>query len=290
VKVIRDPVRLNKNLKAQSRKGKSIGFVPTMGALHLGHLSLIKQAVKDNDLAVVSIFVNPAQFGPQEDLNKYPRPLKNDLALCRKAGVDFVFLPDQKIMYPEGFSTFVNVGEMGQVLCGLTRPGHFRGVATVVAKLLNIIAPAVLYLGQKDAQQAAVIKRMVEDLNFPVAVKVMPTVRLDSGLAISSRNLYLNANQIKLAGVLWEALSYGRELIQSGLRNYPQIILRMKKIILKKGPFAIDYISIVDAKSLKPVDKFSRRILIALAVRINKVRLIDNLIVTKSGKLTGAGK
>jgi pantoate--beta-alanine ligase len=284
MKVIRDPARLNRLIRGLSGSGKSIGFVPTMGALHLGHLSLIQRARKENDIAVVSIFVNPAQFGPKEDLKKYPRPLKNDLALCRKAKVDLVFLPDAAIMYPQGFSTSVNAGKSGNLLCGAARPGHFAGVATVVAKLLNITAPDVLYLGQKDAQQAVIIKRMVADLNFPVKVKVMPTVRLESGLAISSRNLYLNAQAEGLAGVLWLALKKAADLIKNGSRNYPGIIRRMKKMIRAKGPIKIEYISIVDADNLAAVNKTSRRILVALAARINKVRLIDNIIVPKSIK------
>jgi pantoate--beta-alanine ligase len=286
VRVIRDAGKLNNLLKKPRRSKKSIGFVPTLGALHLGHLSLIQQARQDNDTVVVSIFVNPAQFGPKEDLNKYPRSLKNDLALCRKAGVNLVFLPDSKVMYPEGFSTFVNVEGLGSLLCGITRPGHFRGVATVVAKLLNIVSPDVLYLGQKDAQQAVIIKRMVSDLNFPVKVKVMPTVRQKSGLAISSRNLYLNEEEVKSASILWRALNKARELIRGGSRDYPGIILRMKKIILEKGPFKIDYISVVDARTLRPVNKSTKRILVVLAVWINKTRLIDNLLVYRKDKFT----
>ena len=281
MKVIRDPVKLNQLLKGLSCRGKSIGFVPTMGALHGGHLSLVQQARQDNDIVVVSIFVNPTQFGPKEDLNKYPRPLKNDLALCHKAKVDLVFLPDAGIMYPRGFSTSVNVEKLGDLFCGITRPGHFGGVATVVAKLLNIVAPSVLYLGQKDAQQSVIIKRMVADLNFPVKVKVMPTVRLESGLAMSSRNLYLSAHAAALASVLFGSLKKAKESIKSGSRDYPGIILRMKKMIREKGPIKVEYISIVDADSLAEVTRTSRRILVALAARINKIRLIDNIIVLK---------
>jgi pantoate--beta-alanine ligase len=287
VKVIRDPRKITKLLKFQKNRGRSIGFVPTMGALHPGHLSLIQQSAKENDLSVVSIFVNPVQFSPQEDLKKYPRPLKNDLALCRKHKVDFVFLPSEKDMYPQGFSTLVEVGGLSDLLCGAFRPGHFRGVAIVLTKLLNIIAPDVLYLGQKDIQQVVIIKRMVKDLNFSVKIKVMPTVRLKSGLAMSSRNLYLNPAEIHQACLLWEALSQARELIRAGNQDYPGIIRQMKKIILKKSPVKIEYISVVDADSLKPVNKFSNRILVALAVWVSKVRLIDNLIVSKNSKLTG---
>jgi len=279
VKVIRDPERLNRLLKGLSRSGKSIGFVPTMGALHPGHLSLIKQAGKENDIVVVSIFVNPAQFGPREDLNNYPRPLKNDLTLCRKHKVDLVFLPDKKIMYPEGFSSFVNLEELGGRLCGVTRPGHFRGVVTVMAKLLNIVQPDALYLGQKDTQQAVIIKKMVRDLNFPVKVKVMPTVREKSGLAMSSRNSYLNASQKLEAVVLFKALGLAKSLIDHGQRDTGRIINRIKELISKKQQARIDYVAIVDLENLRPLKRIADGCLIALAVYIGKTRLIDNIIV-----------
>lgn len=280
MKVIRDPERLSKLLKGLSRSGKSIGFVPTLGALHSGHLSLIEQAGQDNHTVVVSIFVNPTQFGKQEDLHKYPRPLKNDLALCRKAKVDLVFLPDAKIMYPEGFTTFVNVDGLSNLLCGVFRPGHFRGVATVVAKLLNIIQPNVLYLGQKDAQQAGIIKRMVSDLNFPVKVKVVSTVRQKDGLAISSRNIYLNDQQKLDATVLFKALSLAKSLIDHGQRDVARIISRMRELIAKKRQVRIDYIAIVDSEKFKTIKKINQDCLICLAVKIGKTRLIDNLMIT----------
>lgn len=277
--VICDPEKLSGLLKLKSFRRERIGFVPTMGALHLGHLSLIKRAKKDNDLVVVSIFVNPAQFAPQEDLNKYPRPLKNDLALCRKEGVDFVFLPDRKIMYPEGFATFVKVEKLGKVLCGVSRPGHFRGVCTVVAKLLNIVQPHTLYLGQKDVQQAVIIKRMVKDLNFPVKVKVLPTVRQKDGLAISSRNVYLNAAQKLEAVVLSQSLNLAKFLIAHGQRDPGRIMLRIKELIGKKKQAKIDYLAIVDLEELKPVKRIGKKCLICLAVKIGPTRLIDNLVI-----------
>lgn len=279
MKVIRDPGKLNRLLKGVSRNGKSIGFVPTMGALHPGHLSLIKQAQKENGFVVVSIFVNPAQFGPQEDLDKYPRPLKSDILLCCKAKVDLVFLPNQKIMYPEGFSTFVNVEGLSNLLCGATRPGHFRGVTTVVTKLLNIVGPDVLYLGQKDAQQAVIIKRMVSDLNLPVKVKVMPTVREKSGLALSSRNLNLNEGQKLEAVVLSKALSLAKSLIDYGQRDADRIIDRMKELIGQKKQARIDYVAIVDLEKLKTIKKIDQNCMICLAVKIGKTRLIDNLLI-----------
>lgn len=279
MKVIRDPGRLNKLLKGLCRGAKSIGFVPTMGVLHPGHLSLIKQARQDNDLVVVSIFVNPAQFGPKEDLNNYPRTLKNDLVLCRKAGVDLVFLPDSKVMYPEGFSSFVNVEKLSDMLCGVARPGHFRGVVTVMVKLLNIVAPSVLYLGQKDAQQAVIIKKMVGDLNFPVKVKVMPIVREKSGLAMSSRNLYLKQDQKLAALVLFKALCLAKTLIDHGQRDAGRIINRMKELISKKKQVKIDYIAVVDLEKLDPIKKINQDCLICLAAKIGKTRLIDNLLI-----------
>ncbi|MFH0917623.1 MAG: pantoate--beta-alanine ligase [Candidatus Omnitrophota bacterium] len=277
MKVIRAPERLNKLLKGLSRGGKSIGFVPTLGALHCGHLSLIAQAAQDNDITVVSIFVNPLQFAPQEDLHKYPRPLKNDLALCRKSKVDVVFLPDQKIMYPQGYATFVNVEGLSNLLCGAARPGHFRGVTTVVAKLLNIVGPNVLYLGQKDAQQSVIITRMIKDLNFPVKVKVLPICRQKDGLALSSRNIYLDQKQKLQAPVLSKALGLAKALIDHGQRDASRIISRMKELVGKKKQAKIDYIAIVDLEKLKPVKRINQTCLICLAVKFGKTRLIDNL-------------
>jgi len=279
MKVIRDPQTLQKLLKGSFARGKRVGFVPTMGALHPGHLSLVTQAKKDNDLVVVSIFVNPAQFGPREDLNKYPRPLKKDLALCRQEKVDLVFLPGPKDMYPQGFSTFIEVEGLGNLLCGASRPGHFRGVTTVVAKLLNLVAPDTLYLGQKDAQQAVIIKRMVKDLNFPVSVKVLPVVRQKEGLALSSRNAFLSKDQVSQAQVLYKSLSLAESLIAHGQRQADRIIRRMKELIGKKKQVSIDYVSIVDSENLKPINRIGRDCLVCLAVKIGKTRLIDNLQV-----------
>ena len=279
MRVIRQAQKLSKIIKEISCKRKSIGFIPTMGALHLGHLSLIKRAVKENDIVVVSILVNPAQFGPKEDLKKYPRPLKKDLALCRKERVDFVFLPDSKVMYPQGYSTFVNVEGLSNLLCGATRPGHFRGVATIVAKLLNIVTPSVLYLGQKDAQQAIIIKRMIEDLNFPVKVRIMPIVRQDDGLALSSRNVYLNKKQSSEAVVLSKALDLSKSLFESGARDCSRIINRMTQLITKKKEARIDYVSIVDLEKLEKINKIDQCCLVALAVKFGNTRLIDNTII-----------
>ncbi len=280
MRVIRIPQQISKLLKRQKNKGRRIGLVPTMGALHLGHLSLIKQAKQDNDLVVVSIFVNPVQFGPREDLRRYPRPLADDLLLCRKHKVDLVFLPDHKNMYPEGFSTFVSVEGLSQLLCGATRPGHFRGVATVIAKLLNIIGPEFIYLGQKDAQQAVILARMIKDLNFPVQVKVLPIVRQKDGLALSSRNLYLTQSQRVQAQVLYKALGLARSLIKHGQADAVRVISRIKELIARHKQIKIDYVAIVDLDKLQPILKIKQDCLVCLAVEIGKTRLIDNMVVT----------
>lgn len=276
MKIIRDPQKLffllNKNKK-------TTGFVPTMGALHPGHLSLIKQAQKENEIVVASIFVNPAQFGKNEDLKKYPRPLNKDLALCRALKVDYVFLPDSSTMYPAGYATFIEVKDLSDHLCGASRPGHFRGVATIVAKLLNIVRPDNLYLGQKDAQQAIIIKRMVKDLNFPVKIKVMPTVRENDGLALSSRNVYLNKEQRSQAPVLFKSLQLANSLIAHGQRDSAKIKNRIKELIGHKRQAKVEYVSIVDLEKLQDLKKISSSCLIALAVKFGKTRLIDNILI-----------
>jgi len=279
MKIIKSPIALSVSLKKIKLSGKTIGFVPTMGALHEGHLSLIRAARKDNGIVVVSIFVNPAQFGAREDLKKYPKPINKDLALCKKEKVDYVFLPDAKEMYRDNFSTYVNVEGLSEVLCGKTRSGHFRGVATVVTKLFNIVGPDIAYFGQKDAQQAVIIKRMVEDLNMAVKIKVMPIIREKSGLALSSRNIYLSKNEKKDALVLFKALNLAKVLISGGAKDAARIISRLKQLILKSKSAEIDYVEIVDPLSLKPLNKISKECLIALAVRIGKTRLIDNIIL-----------
>ena len=276
--VINTPLKISNVLALKRKQGKRIGFVPTMGALHDGHLSLIRSACKENDIVVVSIFVNPKQFGPKEDLKKYPRPLSKDLAFCRKEEVDFVFYPKPSDMYLDDFSTYVEVKGLSGLLCGKSRPGHFSGVATVVAKLLNIIQPNTLYLGAKDAQQVLIIKKMIADLNIPVKVKVVPTVRERDGLALSSRNLYLNKNERVDALVLSQAINLAKILIKNGARDSKRIISRMQELIKKKKSAKIDYIEIVDSHNLKPLNKISGSYLIALAVWFGKTRLIDNTL------------
>lgn len=272
--------RTRKTIRQAKEKRKIIGFIPTMGALHLGHLSLIREARKDTDFVVVSIFVNPIQFVPGEDYRKYPRNFKKDNYFLKKEGVDLVFYPTPKIMYPQGFSTYVEETSLSEPLCGESRPGHFRGVCTVVAKLFNIIQPDVSYFGEKDYQQAQVIKRMVRDLNFPLKVKVCPTVRETDGLAMSSRNFYLNQRERKEATCLYQSLLLARRLIKKGEKDSKKIKKAMRNLILRTAPSAkIDYIEIVDPVSLRKVSVVNKRVLVAVAVYVGRARLIDNIAV-----------
>jgi pantoate--beta-alanine ligase len=264
----------------QKKRGKRIGLVPTMGALHEGHLSLIWLAKKHSDFVVVSIFVNPTQFGPKEDYKKYPRELKKDATLCKSAGADRIFAPDVKEIYPEGFSTYVNVEGLTQGLCGASRPGHFRGVATVVSKLFNIVQPDVAVFGQKDAQQLAVIRRMVRDLDLPVKIIGGPIVRERDGLAMSSRNAYLTMEERAEAVTLSRALKLAESMVKSGKRKAESVKREMVKLLYRDAPLGeIDYIEIVDNETLKPVKQFKKNTLIALAVKFPNARLIDNIIV-----------
>jgi pantoate--beta-alanine ligase len=260
-------------------KGKAIGFVPTMGYLHQGHLSLVRRARKENDAVVISIFVNPTQFGPEEDLEKYPRDFRRDRRLAAQAGVDVIFYPDSKAIYPFRYHTYVNVESLTDSLCGALRPGHFRGVATVVTKLFNIVQPDRTYFGQKDAQQARVIQQMVSDLNMPVNIKVLPTVREGDGLAMSSRNAYLNEQERLDARVLYQSLLKAKELIAKGERNPSTIKAVMRGMIVEKKRPSVEYVAIVDADSLKDCKVIEGRVLIAVAVNIGTTRLIDNIIV-----------
>jgi pantoate--beta-alanine ligase len=280
MKIINSPKAMYKMATSARRRASAIGFVPTMGALHEGHLSLIRRARRDNDFVVVSIFVNPSQFGKGEDFAKYPRPRKRDIAFCRKERADVLFCPGQGQIYPQGYKTYVNVEGLSGVLCGESRPGHFRGVATVVAKLLNIVRPDTLYLGRKDAQQAIIIAKMVRDLDFPAKVKVMPTIREKSGLALSSRNAYLNRKEREDARVIPKSLKLAALLIKGGQRDAGTIIRRMREIIGKKKNIKIEYISIADNSSLEPLKKVKHGCMIAMAVRIGRTRLIDNITVT----------
>ncbi len=258
--------------------GKTIGFVPTMGYLHEGHLSLVRQAKKDNDVVFVSIFVNPLQFAPNEDLDKYPRDLKRDEELLKNEGVDFLFYPSVEDMYPKGFQTYVEVEKLTKVLEGKSRPTHFRGVTTVVTKLFNVTKPHRAYFGKKDAQQLIVIKRMVQDLNMDIEIIGMPIVREEDGLAMSSRNKYLKGEERVQAVCLYKALKRAEELISRGEDNADVIVNDMSKVIEGYPLAEIDYISvnrISDLEELKKIEKGNT--LVSLAVRIENTRLIDNM-------------
>ncbi len=228
MQIIKAPNKLTSIIKSLKKQGKTIGFVPTMGALHEGHVSLIKKARKENDIVVLSIFVNPTQFGPKEDYKKYPRNFSRDSAIAKKAGVDIIFAPSAKEMYEESFSTYVEETNLSNILEGAIRPGHFRGVTTVVLKLFNIVQPDISYFGQKDWQQAVIIKKMVKDLNLDTEIKVLPTIREKDGLAQSSRNIYLNKDEQKSATILYRSLTEAKRLIENGLTDAEEIKKRMR--------------------------------------------------------------
>ena len=273
VETIADMRRLRQKL------AMPVGFVPTMGYLHDGHLSLVRQARAETPSVVVSIFVNPAQFGPGEDLNSYPRDIERDLALLKKEGADVVFIPSTAEMYPERFDSWVEVGGVTERLEGACRPGHFRGVATVCAKLFDIVQPTRAYFGQKDAQQAVVIKKMVSDLNMNLEIVALPTVREPDGLAMSSRNTRLNPEQRKVALVLYKALTLAQELWSQGEKDAQRIRQEMRALIQKQPLAEIDYVSVAHAETLDELDRVEPPALVSLAVKIGKTRLIDNVVL-----------
>jgi len=254
-----------------------VGFVPTMGYLHEGHLALVKQAKIENSAVIVSIYVNPAQFGPREDFGAYPRDLNRDLELLREEGVDIVFVPSDDEMYPPEFSSWVDVEEVTERLEGASRPGHFRGVATVVAKLFNIVQPTRAYFGQKDAQQVVVIKRMVADLHMGIEIVVVPTVRESDGLAMSSRNIYLSSGERQSATVLFKALTLAQQLWQGGEKDADKLRKQMTSLIQQEPLAQIIYVSIADAATMEELNLIDRPALASLAVKIGKTRLIDNM-------------
>lgn len=260
---------------------KSVGLVPTMGYFHRGHQSIMARAREENDLVVVSLFVNPTQFGPSEDLAAYPRDLDRDASMAREVGVDVIFNPSVDEMYPDGYSTYVNVEGITEGLCGAARPGHFRGVATVVLKLLNIVQPDRVYFGQKDYQQLKVIERMVADLNVPVEVVGMPTVREDDGLAMSSRNTYLGPDERRAALILSKALHRAQELMREGVVSTDEMYRRIVEFISEEPLAQIDYVAVVAPETLECMPEIGGQALVALAVRIGKTRLIDNSVVTR---------
>jgi pantoate--beta-alanine ligase len=264
-------------------RGQSVGLVPTMGALHAGHTALIRAARAETDFVVVSIFVNPTQFGPKEDLARYPRPLADDLRLCAAEGVDLVFNPEPAAVYPPGFSTYVEVTGFQDVLCGASRPGHFRGVTTVVLKLFNIVLPDVAYFGQKDAQQVRVIEQMAADLNVPVRVRRCPTVREADGLALSSRNAYLDAEQRRQAPALARALAEVRQRVEAGERDAAALQRLLRERIEGTPGARLDYAALVDYDTLQPATEVRGTVLAALAVFFGTTRLIDNVLLTVPG-------
>lgn len=275
--IIRTVEQVRVAVRAARLSGQSIGLVPTMGALHEGHLNLIRRARRETGFMVVSIFVNPAQFGPQEDLSRYPRPFDQDVALCRQEEVDVVFAPDANTIYPHGFASFVEVDGLSQRMEGAFRPGHFRGVATVVLKLFNIVAPDVAYFGQKDAQQARVIQQTVHDLNVPVEIRVCPIVREPDGLALSSRNVYLSADERQRALVLSRSLRTAKELIDSGERDANSVRQKMRSVLESAQDVKPDYAELVDPITFEPVQQIAGSVLAVVAARVGNTRLIDNL-------------
>ena len=277
MQIVHTVAEVREEIKKQRSKDKTIGFVPTIGFLHEGHLSLMREARLQTDYVVVSIFVNPTQFGPNEDLASYPRDFERDALLCTSAEVDLIFAPSVEEMYPEGYSTFVDCeGEITKRLCGASRPTHFKGVTSVVSKLFNIVLPDKAFFGQKDAQQVAVIEKMVRDLNYNLEIVPCPIVREADGLAMSSRNTYLNESERREALVLSQALKLAKALIDEGERSAEVLIQNMKKKIDESSSATIDYISIVDAGTLDPLETLNDDFLVALAVKIGKTRLIDN--------------
>ena len=278
MKIVSTINEVREQVKEWKKEGNTIGFVPTMGYLHEGHASLIDAARKNNGKVVVSIFVNPIQFGPNEDLDSYPRDLEHDAKLCEEHGVDLIFHPTPEEMYGDNFYTFVDMDVLTKELCGLSRPVHFRGVCTVVSKLFNIVTPDNAYFGQKDAQQLAIIKRMVKDLNMPLSIHGCPIIRED-GLAKSSRNTYLSPEERKAALVLSRSVFLGEKMVKEGERDCKKVIAAMTEEIEKEPLAKIDYVKIVDLSTMQQIDTIEHGILAAMAVYIGKTRLIDNFMI-----------
>lgn len=279
MKLITNIKEMRRFSKEARKNGKTIAFAPTMGFLHDGHASLLKKARDMGDVLVMSIFVNPAQFGPNEDYAVYPKDIKRDMALAEANDVDVVFNPVANQMYPAGFQTFIELERLCNRLCGLSRPGHFRGVATVVAKLFNIVKPDIALFGEKDFQQAVIIKRMAQDLNMDIDVITMPTIREADGLAMSSRNSYLNKEERKAAICLYNGIKKGRDVFDNGVRN-ADVILKEARNIIEAEPLAvIDYVKVCDIDTLDDLKEIADKAVLTLAVKIGKTRLIDNAIL-----------
>ena len=279
MKIVSTVEEVRAEVKRWREEGLTVGLVPTMGYLHEGHKSLIDKAVEQNDKVVVSVFVNPIQFGPTEDLATYPRDLQRDSALCENAGADLIFHPEKEDMYFDDFCTYIDMENLTKGLCGKTRPTHFRGVCTVVGKLFNIVQPDRAYFGQKDAQQLAVIRRMVRDLNFNLEIIGCPIVREEDGLAKSSRNTYLSPEERQAATILHKGLTKGEELVRGGEKNAATVVNAIREVIETEPLAKIDYVEMVDFDNIQPVETIEGTVLTAVAVYIGKTRLIDNFIV-----------
>jgi pantoate--beta-alanine ligase len=279
MQVIEKPKQMQSLSEALRREGKKIAFVPTMGYFHEGHLTLMREAKRLGDVLVVSIFVNPLQFGPSEDYDRYPRDLERDLKMAEEVGVDIVFHPQVEDIYPPNFQTYVEVSELQKYLCGRFRPNHFRGVATVVLKLFNIVKPHVAVFGLKDYQQYLIIKRMVEDLNLDVEVVGIPTVREEDNLAASSRNVYLNMEERKAARALYKALMEAKRLFEDGERNASKLLEASRKVIEREPLVNLQYLELCDPETLEPLSGNIERALLAIAAWVGKTRLIDNIIL-----------
>lgn len=274
---MRKPARVREQVRAWQQDGETVGLVPTMGALHRGHLSLVRASIRECDRTVVSIYVNPTQFVEREDLEEYPRRLEEDCAALEKVGADLVFAPDNDVMYPPGYATYVVQERLTEKLCGAFRPGHFRGVLTVVTKLFNAAPADCAYFGHKDFQQSVVIKRMVRDLNFTIRIRVVPTVREEDGLAISSRNEYLTESEREQATCLYRALREARRLYRKGETDAATLIERMKEVLAGAPDAEPEYVEIVDCETLEPLDRADDGAVAALAVHLGDARLIDNM-------------
>jgi len=279
VKIITSISEMKQHMTEIKRNGKTVGFIPTMGFLHEGHISLANRAVSENDFTVLSIFVNPTQFGLGEDLDRYPRDFAHDCSLSETAGVDVLFAPTVSDMYPNEYSTFVEVEKISSVLCGASRAGHFKGVATVVNKLFHICLPDRAYFGQKDYQQVQVIRRMVSDLNMDITIVSCPIVREQDGLAMSSRNTYLSTEERKQALILHQSLAFAQELVGTGERNAVKLIGEITTLIQTSPLADIEYVAVADVNTLKAVESIQGKVLLALAVRFGKTRLIDNIVL-----------
>lgn len=289
MKVIRKIKTMQREVEKLKKKNKVIGFVPTMGYLHDGHIRLINEAQKISDVVVVSIFVNPNQFGPNEDYEKYPRDERRDLKLCRNHNVDYVFIPSVNEIYPEGYETYVELTKTPNHLCGLSRPGHFRGVATILVKLFNIVKPDIAFFGLKDFQQTVVVKKLVSDLNITMRIKTVETVRDVDGLALSSRNKYLSEEERKKALTIPRSLIMAKEMIESGERSCEKIKEAMKKLLEENG-LKVDYAEIVDSDTLEELKEVRFPCAIAVAVFVGQTRLIDNIVITNRKKILNLPK